>query len=101
MSGGSSNRPTSPERLCKRSFVKIVKLTADWKTMCQLAEPNRESLQAFGNIMSRCLTFECRVHCKHDLIDATLRNSADELIDCEVLRPNSVERGKATSEDMI
>ena len=37
--------------------------------------------------MGSRLAFEGRIHRKYDLVDAPIRDTADELVDREILRP--------------
>src|SRR5438309_11901806 len=73
--------PPRPQRLSQRALVEIVELAADRKPMRQLTEADRKSLQALGEVMSRGLALQSRVHRQHHLVDPALRHPADQPID--------------------
>src|SRR5438876_991476 len=56
------------------------------------AKALNELIEAVGEIMSRGLTLQRRVHRQHDLVDPSFGDAADELVDGEVLGTHALER---------
>ena len=79
----------------------MLKPAASGKPVSDPADRHTERSQNFYQVIGCGLTFDVRAKCKNDLGRTFLHDPTGELVDAEFVRPDVVQRRKASAERMV
>src|SRR5947207_1914774 len=95
-----SHFATAAQRPAEGDLVGVLEVGAHRQAACQPCDANAAA-EAVGEKGRRRLAGHVRVRREHDLLDAVALDTAEQLVDAQVLRFDAVERRQRAAEDVV